>query len=82
MEYFLQAICKALVLALIYLIFFQSFLESWIGRGLFLILYSCVTITLDIPIRKDIMTDLRVIISLLLGFQGVLYFLMGALCLR
>ena len=60
--------------------FFQrfSFLESWVGRGLFLVLCGCIMIVLD----DDSLSTIHTLVAGSLCISGVLYFSMGMLCFR
>lgn len=58
-----------------------TFLESWIGRGLFLILCSCIMLSAEHPDNK-LLKSIRGIVGSLLALLGFLYFNMGCMCFR
>eukprot|EP01041_Mallomonas_annulata_P011837 gene11837-24817_t len=58
-----------------------TFLESWIGRGLFLILCSSIMLSVSHP-KNDVLQHLRIGIAFVMGLVGLLYFSMGLLCFR
>ena len=65
--------------------FFQrfSFLESWIGRGLFLVLCGSIMIVLEGESEMSSMVaSLLTMVAGSLCISGVLYFSMGLLCFR
>ena len=65
--------------------FFQrfSFLESWIGRGLFLVLCGSIMIVLEGESEMSSMVEsLLTMVAGSLCISGVLYFSMGLLCFR
>ena len=65
--------------------FFQrfSFLESWIGRGLFLVLCGSIMIVLEGESEMSSMVaSLLTMVAGSLCISGVLYFSMGLLCVR
>lgn len=57
-----------------------TFLESWIGRGLFLVL--CASIMISVSQPRNLLRRLCVVVGLLLGVLGLLYLAMGLLCIR
>jgi hypothetical protein len=67
-----------------YASFFRYFavLESWIGRGLYLILCSAIMIALEIPEGLVFLRSLNKVVSIALGSSGLLYFSLGTLCFR
>jgi len=58
-----------------------SFLESWIGRGLFLVLCASIMISVDHP-RNDLLHHFRIGVALIMMSVGLLYLSMGLLCFR
>lgn len=59
-----------------------SILESWVGRGLFLILCACIMLVLEANQESKFLNTATFIISGCLAFSGCLYFNMGLLCFR
>lgn len=59
-----------------------SFLESWVGRGLFLILCGSVMLVIEEHRRQGWQVSACSIIAAALGISGILYFSMGLLCFR
>jgi len=74
-----------------------TFLESWIGRGLFLVLCACIIIAVHQPTHTQSHYDTQshssssqssvlrtpcVVVGAVLGALGLLYLALGLLCIR